>query len=1194
MANNSVVVKIDGDDSGFKKSMSDIGKVAKKSLGVAVKGIAATSAAIGALSAASVKCYADYEQLTGGVETLFKTSSDKVMQYAKNAYKTAGLSANEYMETVTSFSASLLQSLGGDTEKAADYAHQAITDMSDNANKMGTDMSLIQNAYQGFAKQNYTMLDNLKLGYGGTKEEMARLIKDAAKLDKSIKANDMSFGNIVKSIHAVQENMDITGTTAKEAATTISGSIGMMKASWTNLLTGMSDKNADIDKLFDDFADSIMTVFDNLLPVIETSINGIGKFIAKASESLIPELIMTILNALPGLINAAKQAVVAFAGGLTQNADQIAEASVQIVKDLAEGILAAVPVLLEAAVSLVGAFLKEIAKAIGLYKEDTSAAKKRSEASKELRGEIEKEAKAYDDLKRAQTEKAKAELADVARTEVLFSELKRLTDANGKVKESYEARANFILGELNSAYGKEYKMIDGVIVGYQNMQAEIDNLIEKKKWEIAQKAALPAYEEAYNKQIEARLKNEETKANFLKAELEYQELMAKVTAELNDPKNKGKSGTVMARYSEDIKKSFAVMEEARDVWDASEKELKELSQDIYDYEEAMTLASEGRYEEAMAKLSLYTSTYSDKMKEAAGNISEQRRITEEEFSMAQGAVETYLKNVASGTEKFNEGILRQLLNHATEVGKKGQEIGANLGDGTIAGFNGAQVDLLNVSQEAVDTLINGIVEDMKAREPEVEKAGKQTAESGQDGLDEIDTTVQGKNFAQGFINGVNGKSSLAYNAGFDLATSAHSGLKKGQQEGSPSKLARKSGGFFTQGFVNGITSDMKSVESAGKVIAKTAIEAVEKPLKIHSPSGYARDEIGKMYTKGIAVGINQGKYEVSEATKALFDDLELQRDLNVISEAEYYKQLEYLRDEHIKAGTKEWWDYTKELISYSNDLKEEITDNVEDLKDRAADAYSELADDAIDKMDAVLDKQEDFKNQLRDMSDLYSEGTEKDAFGNDKPVFSLTDWEKENKTIEAYNKTLTETGDRLKTAFGDDSKGYEELMQIIRDGGMEEGLQLMTLLRQANDEDFLEYVRGFQENRRLTDEISSNYFKEERDQIGTEFAKDFNEIRALFEAEFDSLPEEFFKGLGEDSASEFGKAFMLDLEEMLKEAKTQIDISMSKAWSEAFGPDSRNAITYNSTYYVQPANGESTNAQLKSIREAETLNRMRE
>ena len=175
------------------------------------------------MSTAAVNSYAEYEQLAGGVETLFKDSSNKLMGYADQAYKTAGMSANEYMSTVTSFSASLLQSLEGDTEKAADYANQAVIDMSDNANKMGTSIEMIQNAYQGFAKQNYTMLDNLKLGYGGTKEEMERLLADAEKIS-GIKYDISSFGDVTQAIHVIQTELGITGTTAKEASSTIQGS----------------------------------------------------------------------------------------------------------------------------------------------------------------------------------------------------------------------------------------------------------------------------------------------------------------------------------------------------------------------------------------------------------------------------------------------------------------------------------------------------------------------------------------------------------------------------------------------------------------------------------------------------------------------------------------------------------------------------------------------------------------------------------------------------------------------------------------------------------------------------------------------------------------------------------------------------------------------------------------------------------
>lgn len=266
-AANQSVVALAKVGSTADKISSGAQKVSDATKGMS-KAAAAGLAAAGGLAVKIVDSYADYEQLVGGVETLFKDNADAVKKYAADAYKTAGLSANAYMETVTSFSASLIQSLGGDTEKAVKYADMAITDMSDNANKMGTDMQSIQNAYQGFAKQNYTMLDNLKLGYGGTREEMQRLLNDAGEL--SGKVFDISnFSDIVMAINIIQNEMGIAGTTAKEAAGTVSGSVESFKSSVSNLAAGMGDANADIDQLVGNVISSFETMASNIIPILK-------------------------------------------------------------------------------------------------------------------------------------------------------------------------------------------------------------------------------------------------------------------------------------------------------------------------------------------------------------------------------------------------------------------------------------------------------------------------------------------------------------------------------------------------------------------------------------------------------------------------------------------------------------------------------------------------------------------------------------------------------------------------------------------------------------------------------------------------------------------------------------------------------------------------------------------------------------
>lgn len=333
----SIVLTTKVDESGINKGFSAIKSGASKvAKGFAVVGAAAATA-FTAISTAAVNSYAEYEQLAGGVETLFKDSSNKLMGYADQAYKTAGMSANEYMSTVTGFSASLLQSLEGDTEKAADYANQAVIDMSDNANKMGTSMEMIQYAYQGFAKQNYTMLDNLKLGYGGTKEEMERLLADAEKIS-GIKYDISSFADVTQAIHVIQTELGITGTTALEASSTIQGSFASMKGAWQNLLTGMADENQNFDVLLENFINSIGTVMQNLLPRISVVLGGVLKLV----EGLLPQIPPLIQQLLPMLIDGTMTLI----QGLVSILPDLITTIIDVLPDLITSIVQMLPTLI--------------------------------------------------------------------------------------------------------------------------------------------------------------------------------------------------------------------------------------------------------------------------------------------------------------------------------------------------------------------------------------------------------------------------------------------------------------------------------------------------------------------------------------------------------------------------------------------------------------------------------------------------------------------------------------------------------------------------------------------------------------------------------------------------------------------------------------------------------------------------------
>ncbi len=388
MADNDVKIKVslDGDKvviqglegigDGASKADSKLGGLVKNGLkgaGAALVGFTtAAVAAGGALTASVVSAYADYEQNIGGIETMFGESAGMMKKYADDAYKTAGLSANDYMSQVTSFSAALLQGLGGDTAKAGEVANTAMIDMSDNANKFGSNISDIQNAYQGFAKQNYTMLDNLKLGYGGTQAEMARLINDSGVLGDTMEVtaanvNEVSFDKIIEAINTVQTEMGITGTTALEAEQTISGSIGMLQGSFANLLTGLGSADADVATLAGNVISSFESVVTNITPVIENLGNNIQTLgpqlggmmeslvgaissaipaILDAGVALIGGLITGISSALPGLIEAAVPAITGLVGMIATSLPMLVDAGMKAVVALGEGLAQAVPSLL--------------------------------------------------------------------------------------------------------------------------------------------------------------------------------------------------------------------------------------------------------------------------------------------------------------------------------------------------------------------------------------------------------------------------------------------------------------------------------------------------------------------------------------------------------------------------------------------------------------------------------------------------------------------------------------------------------------------------------------------------------------------------------------------------------------------------------------------------------------------------------
>lgn len=359
MNGGKVIYHFEGDTKDLEQKTKGIGSTVKGALsgvagtvgGVFATAFATATAMVTTMTKKAIDSYADLEQNIGGVETLFKDSADRVIENSKKAYKTAGMSANQYMETVTSFSASLLQSLGGDTEKATEYADQAIIDMSDNANKMGTSMEMIQNAYQGFAKQNYTMLDNLKLGYGGTKTEMERLLADAEKIS-GIHYDISSYADITQAIHVIQENMGITGTTAKEAEQTITGSINALKGAFDNFLNGSGG--------IDEVVNSAVTVVGNLSNAFIKIVPQLTDGLVKAVDKLLPQIPILIKKLLPTFLKAILDLTKGIASELPSFIQTIISSVIEVVNSLAQELPTLLPVIIDAIINGLLTYLDNI------------------------------------------------------------------------------------------------------------------------------------------------------------------------------------------------------------------------------------------------------------------------------------------------------------------------------------------------------------------------------------------------------------------------------------------------------------------------------------------------------------------------------------------------------------------------------------------------------------------------------------------------------------------------------------------------------------------------------------------------------------------------------------------------------------------------------------------------------------------
>lgn len=857
----------------FKGILADLGSKAIQS---AISGIKKLGSVMIDVGKQAIESYADYEQLVGGVETLFKDSAKTVQKYADVAYKTAGISANQYMEQVTSFSASLLQGLNGDTAKAAKIADMAIIDMSDNANKMGTSMEMIQNAYQGFAKDNFTMLDNLKLGYGGTAGEMARLINESGVLGKSMQVTaqnvkDVPFDKMIEAIHKVQEQMGITGTTSKEASSTIQGSVNSMKSAWQNLLTAIADDNQDMSKSVNEFVDSAITAAKNIVPRIKVSVDGIKKLINSIVTEVFPKLKKEIPQLKPLIetfewfiknkslvVGSIKAIITAFALNkiisFTKRLSDTAKSLINIAKNTAlattatklnttaeatntAGKVAATTVTkgLTAATNLLNAAWKAnpiglvvtgISAAIGIFSifkdktdEATESQKAQSKALEEAAQKAEEVNIAYDELRQTQQKQIDAGMTEISHYESLYDELQSLVDQNGKVKQGYEARASFIVDTLSGALGIEIDKNKDLNGQLKDLTKNIDAVMEKKKAQIILDSQESLYKEAINGQTEALqylIDAEDIlntkKSEYADLEKERNELIKKAEAE-----NSTMFRNVIMGDIETIDKKMQKKQEevdtAQSTYNKQTELLSKYAYDIGQYESNMALAHAGKYDEMTTVNWNYVKEYQKAGDAEKAQLEDQIKVTE-----------------------TNLNLLKELKDKS----------GSDIYDSQIAAGEKQLSNLKEQLKQYEQTTILGL------DATKIQWSG---------GLDKILSTITGKNIefkedgegnVQMYIDGVASGDEKSKEEMAKIVTDTIKEVTKKDKD------AKEAGEDLIEGVNNGIKNQDKqnSVFSSIARFGASLLSKLRASLEEHSPSK-ATKEMGQFLLEGLGIGIEK-------------------------------------------------------------------------------------------------------------------------------------------------------------------------------------------------------------------------------------------------------------------------------------------------------------------------------------------------
>ena len=795
--------------SKLKNGLSQLSPVAS----AVVKGLAAVTAAAAAVFTSvakqSIVDYSDYEQLVGGVETLFKSSSDKVIAYANNAYKTAGLSANAYMETVTSFSASLLQGLGGDTEAASVIADQAITDMSDNANKMGTDMEMIQNAYQGFAKQNYTMLDNLKLGYGGTAGEMARLINDSGVLGDTMKVteqtvNEVSFDKMIEAIHVVQTNMGITGTTAKEASETIQGSVSAMRAAWKNFTTGMADDTQDVDTLVDNVVDSVDTVADNVIPRIQKLLPRLTQGLSDLTQRLSSKIPGLLSKVLPSFIRSTTKIVQNIAGTLTKSIPVIIDAAselfsgvVRAIPGVAKEVLKNMPKIIKAVVDGLWNGVKSIVETV----QDIFGAT--NEAVYEAKSSLEEAAASVTSFADA-IGAAQPNIADL--NTLLSATGKTVSDLDSQIETEANAINRIFAAALEEGRALRQTELDEIAQHYDNLRE-----LETEKLGIAQQQQAALVQAI---QLEKNQITQEGMAQYISnVQAAYEQ-----ATELETTNYLNELSLLQNQYQ--VEGSL------------TEQEYQKRLEEAKAHHDAMQAQNDQYQREAMAMLS----------DNAAATISSELSTYDE----LQGIVSQYYAE-RNNTAGKSQAELLTLYQSGQAVANEYALAAAGLTEGQLEAGNATLTTLAMLVKgggqlsDSAKTSVESMLAAFDGLPDEMEDTGKDALLGLTTGLDDT-------------IPGLEDTSEMSAQAIVD-AIKSYLGIA------SPSKVLRQMGQYAGEGLVNGLRGSQSSVRVAASILSATVTTTLNLKERLY--------QLGANAGQAFADGLSSAKWRVQTSAAQL-------------------------------------------------------------------------------------------------------------------------------------------------------------------------------------------------------------------------------------------------------------------------------------------------------------------------------------